>query len=550
MGSVFFLALRRLRGPLVTLICAYAVSVLGLVLIPGRDSAGGIWHMDFFHAFYFVSFMGTTIGFGEIPYPFTDGQRLWVLFCIYFTVTAWLYAIGRALTLVQEPAFRQAVTYGAFVRSVRRLAEPFYLVCGYGDTGRTLVRGLVEWGFSAVVLDQDQDRINLLSLENLPVYVPGRRTNCSDPAALTTGGLKHSQCRGVIAVTNSDHVNLKVSISSKLLSPNLKVYSRSEIHDVGLNMESFGTDVIVNPFDIFADRLAMAVHSPARYVIHDWLTSPVHTPLREPLFPPRGRWILCGFGRFGKAVQQFLSFEQIDATIVESEPEATAAPEETIRGRGTEANTLQEAGVEQAVGIIAGTDDDVNNLSIIMTARELNENLFTVARQNRQENDPIFQAAEVDLLMQRSDIIARHIITRISNPLLAEFLQHVDKMEDEQWATALAARISGVAGDTVPTTWVLPVTKGTASALAIRLYRGAEIPLGVILQDPHESGQRLSCLALLHKRGNNTALLPADDAVLRHGDKLLFCGRRIAATRMRWAVNSADLVRELIESYP
>lgn len=549
MGNVFFLALRRLRRPLITLICAYAISILGLVLIPGRDSAGDVWHMDFFHAFYFVSFMGTTIGFGEIPYPFTDGQRLWVLFCIYFTVIAWLYAIGRALALIQEPAFRQAVIHGAFVRSVKRLAEPFYLVCGYGDTGRGLVHGLVENGFGAVVVDQDQDRINLLSLENLPTYVPGRRSNCADPEALKTAGLNHPRCRGVVAVTNSDHVNLKVSISSKLLNPDLKVYSRSEIHDVGANMDSFGTDFIINPFDIFADRLAMAVHSPAKYAIHDWLTSPAGTPLREPLFPPRGRWILCGFGRFGKAVQQFLAFEQIEATIVESKPEATDAPADTIRGRGTEAKTLKEAGVGQAVGIIAGTDDDVNNLSIIMTARELNAELFTVARQNRQENDSIFQAAEVHLLMQRSDIIARRIITQISNPLLAEFLEHVDKMEDEQWATVLAARVSAVAGDTVPETWVMPITKGSASALAIGLFRGAEIPLGVILQDPHESRQRLPCLPLLHKRGNDSALLPAHETVLRHGDKLLFCGQRIAATRMRWTVNNAQLVQELIESY-
>ncbi len=128
-GNVFFLALRRLRGPLITLICVYAISVLGLVLIPGQDAEGNPWQMDFFHAFYFVSFMGSTIGFGELPYPFTDNQRMWVLLCIYFTVFTWLYAIGRVLTLMQEPAFRQALTYSAFRRNVKRVVEPFYLVC-------------------------------------------------------------------------------------------------------------------------------------------------------------------------------------------------------------------------------------------------------------------------------------------------------------------------------------------------------------------------------------------------------------------------------------
>ena len=60
--------------------------------------------MNFFHAFYFVSFMGSTIGFGEIPYAFTDAQRAWVLITIYTSVVAWLYTIGTLLSLIQDQA--------------------------------------------------------------------------------------------------------------------------------------------------------------------------------------------------------------------------------------------------------------------------------------------------------------------------------------------------------------------------------------------------------------------------------------------------------------
>ena len=42
------------------------------------------------------------------------------------------------------------------------------------------------------------------------------------------------------------------------------------------------------------------------------------------------------------------------------------------------------------VGLVAGTDDDANNLSIVMTARELNDKLFVIARQNREENQELF----------------------------------------------------------------------------------------------------------------------------------------------------------------
>ena len=41
--------------------------------------------MSIFHAFYVMSYTATTIGFGEVPHPFNDAQRLWVTFAIYLS---------------------------------------------------------------------------------------------------------------------------------------------------------------------------------------------------------------------------------------------------------------------------------------------------------------------------------------------------------------------------------------------------------------------------------------------------------------------------------
>lgn len=539
MSDVMFLMLRRLRGPLIILILVYALAVIGMVLIPGVDDQGEPWRMSFFHAFYFVSFMGSTIGFGEIPYEFTDAQRFWVLGSIYFSVFAWLYAIGRSLALLQDPAFRHAITHAGFRHAVRKLREPFYLVCGYGDTGRTLTRGLTHRGIRAVVIDRDQERINRADLDDLTLYVPNLRADVLDPETLIAGGLRNSHCQGVIAVTNNDHVNLKVAISSKLLNPDSKVICRSELHDVGINMESFGTDHILNPFDMFAERLAMAVHSPARYIIRDWLTSPLDSEPREPLFPPKGRWVLCGYGRFGKVVQQFLSYEGVESTIIEADPDGTDAPPGVIRGRGTEADTLTEAGIETAAGIIAGTDDDANNLSIIMTARDLNSELFTVARQNRQENQAIFEAARLDIVMQRSDLIAREIITRITNPLLTKFLSLMAEETDEESCNVLASRISGLTATGVPRVWTLAISKVDASAVAITLVQGGRVSLEDLLLDSRHR-ERHDCLPLLLQRGKSPRLLPPLETPLELGDRILLCGAPAATHRIYWAANHQE----------
>ena len=77
MNSAFFLVLRRMRAPIIVLIVIYAISVIGLTLVPGVDAEGKPTPpMSFFHAFYFISYTATTIGFGEIPVAFSDAQRL------------------------------------------------------------------------------------------------------------------------------------------------------------------------------------------------------------------------------------------------------------------------------------------------------------------------------------------------------------------------------------------------------------------------------------------------------------------------------------------
>ena len=142
MNAVISLIMRQMRVPLLILLTVYTVAIVGMTLVPGRDPNGNIWYMSFFHAFYFVSYMGTTIGFGELPYPFSDAQRMWTLFSMYTTVIAWIYAIGSVLSLVQDEALKRIITEERFARAVRSIHQPFYLICGYGDTGRALVSAL------------------------------------------------------------------------------------------------------------------------------------------------------------------------------------------------------------------------------------------------------------------------------------------------------------------------------------------------------------------------------------------------------------------------
>ena len=155
-SETIFLVLRRMRTPLIVLIVIFAVSVLGLTLIPGQDAQGQPSRMGFFDAFYVMSYTASTIGFGEIPHPFTDAQRLWVTVTIYLTVIGWAYAIGSLLALLQDRAFRQALALQQFRRKVSRLREPFLLIADTAGPGELLGHAFDALGRRFVVIDSSR----------------------------------------------------------------------------------------------------------------------------------------------------------------------------------------------------------------------------------------------------------------------------------------------------------------------------------------------------------------------------------------------------------
>lgn len=536
MQHVVYILLRRMRLPLIILISTYAISIVILTLIPGVDDQGNPWRMDFFHAIYFVSFLGSTIGFGEIPYAFTDAQRMWTTVIIYATVVAWLYAIGSLLGIIQDQSLRKFIQRGSFVRKVKRSPDPFYLVCGYGGAANMLVGELAERGIKCVVVERDQEKISALEVQDLREYVPALCADATDPDNLLAAGLKHPKCRGVIALTGDDGANLTIAISSKLLTPQLPVICQSETADTAANMASFGTDHIIDPFEIFASRFAMMFHSPSMHLVYEWITAPHHTALSDFRNPPTGTWILCGYGRFGKAIHKHLSMEGVPMRFIEADIAGTGAPEGTFEGRGTEADTLIAAAVQYTAGIIAGTDDDANNLSILLTAKDLKADLFTVCRQNRKNKNMIFGAADVDLIMHPDTIVARHALSLITAPLLDDFLQ-LANCENDEWANVLVSRVAGVVEDLSPETWDLTISLTDAPAALHCLVEYMQVTLGNICCDPADREHTLPCVPLLIKRESGQILLPEMDEPLQAGDRILFCGHEQAASRIRQLVH-------------
>ncbi len=540
--STFFLALRRMRAPLITLILIYAISVLGLTLIPGIDAEGQPTRMSFFHAFYFISYTATTIGFGEIPNAFSESQRLWIILCIYLSVIGWAYSIGALLALLQDQNFQNAVRVQRFNRVVRHLREPFYLVCGYGETGQLLCRALDQRGIRAVVVEIEEARVSQLDLHGHSADIPALVADARQPEILKLAGLTHRCCLGVIALTNDDDANLAIAICARLLAPALPALCRAETAETATNMASFGTRHIINPFDKFGRDLALALNAPAAYHLLEWLTGVPGTLVVPHRDPPRGHWLLCGYGRFGKAMVSALEQEGVLVTIIDHDPPPDDAQRHWVRGDGTGVPALLEAGVRNAVGIAACTCDDMSNLSIVVTARELNPELFVVLRQNLQANQALFDAFESDFTVVPSQIVARECLAILTTPLLAPFLWQI-KQRGESWASTLLDQLTDRFGWQAPTVWSVCVDAGQSPALLNWLARNAqEIALGDLLRDPHDRAEELACRVLYLARddGGSTVMLPHRRTAVRSGDQLLFVGQGAARRALELTLNNEN----------
>ncbi len=542
MDNITWLTMRRMRTPLIVMIMVYSLSVFGMVLIPGQDETGRAVQVTFLDASYFIAIMATTIGFGEMPIAFTHAQRLYVFIILFPNVVAWLYSIGTILALFLDPQFKEVLHRSRFKRRIRWLGGPFYIVCGFGNTGSMIVKGLLKRGINAVILERERDIIQNMSLNAEFSHLPALAGSVADRRLLELAGLHAPGCLGVMAITNKDHANLTVAISCKLLRPELPVFARSETRRVSANMASFGTEHRIDPYTIFAERFYLALSSPTKYLVQDWLISVPVSELRTEIKPPAGHWVVAGLGRFGSRIAPQLEKAGLPFTVIDVHPDRVENRDGAILGRGTEAHTLIEAGVKDSVGIIAGTGDDVDNLSIIMTARELKPDLFIVARQENQQNDELFDSFQADLVARRSLIVARRMLTVATTPLLPTFLSHLDH-EDEAFTSRVKARLEVVLHKRAPNLWTEELVAGHADAVLAAANEGVDIRLEHITSNLRiETPENLDCVCLVLERGALRLFLPGPKQELHVGDRLLFAGRGTAQREMIWNLTEPSVL--------
>jgi len=544
LDRVSMVVLRYMRGPIFALIVVYAIGITGMALIPGQDADGNIAYMSLFHAFYFFTYTATTTGFGEIPNEFTDPQRLWAIVCIYLGVIAWLYAIGSIFRLAQNPHFLMALSEHRFARSVRRIQQPFFIVCGFGDTGSLLARGLSDHWLRGVIIDTDPERIKALRLRDYHLDMPGLCADPTVPKHLIDAGVRMPNCRGLVILTVNEEINARISTMTRLLNPGLHILCRSSSKQHIEHLNSLGNITIINPFEIFAQLLSMAITAPRLHNLNSCLVRSPGIKLGQPIAVPTGNWIICGYGRMGRWMYRYFVQHGINPVIIDPQADKIEGAARIINDHANRAS-LQAAGIEQAAGVVAGTDSDHVNLGILMSVEALNPDAFTIVRQNNHDNQIAFDATEANLVLQSSLTTARRVLKHLISPQVQIFIDYL-REQGEDICQQTVDRLKLLIGESPPHLWQVALRTAQASAVMEHLQQGLPLSLGELKRDPHNLEGSLPCMPLSIARHGQRIMLPRDSEVLQAGDELLFCGTETGERLLAASMNNGYTLDYLI----
>jgi len=531
-----WIVIRRLRLPVLIIILTFAISILGMVLIPSVDDQGHVYHLTFFDAFYFVSYMASTIGFGESPYAFTYPQKLWVSFVIYLTVIGWFYGIGTIVALIQDEVLHKEMVKSKFAKAVKAMNEPFILIFGYNSVTKALIEKLNRLEMRMVVIDKDQMAIDELMLENYHPMIPAFSGNVFDPKMLELAGIRKKTCRTAVILFEDEHKNTRASLMCKHLNKHMKLIVRSTSPQNSEFLETIGIEHIENPFKVISSRLYLALTAPNLWLLEMWIHGHL-LKIKEREVLPRGNYIIYGYGRMGKALEKGLEkagvhYVFIDARLTKQGEKISDElyPEDEIEER------LIESGIESAAVIIAATRDDLINLAVIALAKKHNPKIYTISRENELVDLQIFKAARVNRNYILDEIIISKTYNYLAMPLANIFIEYLGR-QSEAWGRNLVSRIVKKMGEN-PDLCEIEIAEEHAYAATKVLEEGAVITLEMLGRKREDWRQKNKLLFLMVLRGEEPLLLPEDDFALAVGDKLLIICLDESRTDLEYILNN------------
>jgi len=146
--------------------------------------------------------------------------------------------------------------------------------------------------------------------------------------------------------------------------------------------------------------------------------------------------IICGYGRMGSNIAAALIGAGKAVVVIEHNPQLADEIERdgflVVTGDASEDATLQQAGIERAVSLVATLGSDADNLFLTLTARGLNSNLDIIARTEDDRNCRKFTQAGASRVVSPLTTGSNRIIRLLTRPDVIDFVELMSQGNEVQ----------------------------------------------------------------------------------------------------------------------
>ena len=142
--------------------------------------------------------------------------------------------------------------------------------------------------------------------------------------------------------------------------------------------------------------------------------------------------IVCGYGRNGaQAVKTLLAYGK-EVVIIENDDDILERLKEAnllyIKGDATDEKTLIRSGILRAKSIITTLPHDASNVFVVLTARELANDIQIISRASEDSSDKKLRIAGSNNVIMPDRVGGAHMGSLVVTPDVYEFLDHISVM--------------------------------------------------------------------------------------------------------------------------
>ncbi|MEI7473686.1 MAG: potassium channel protein [bacterium] len=151
--------------------------------------------------------------------------------------------------------------------------------------------------------------------------------------------------------------------------------------------------------------------------------------MRKKLSKLKEHYLVCGYGRTGAEITSQLKNSGLDFVVIEKNNDFEEIAQKEgflyVLGDATDDDTLKSAGILEAKGIFCALSDDVDNLYLTLSAKNINPRLTIVARCIKASNEPKFKKAGAKSIILPYEICGRRMVASVVKPFVVDFLDVV-----------------------------------------------------------------------------------------------------------------------------